>query len=146
MSNHSGTRYWVSISTEDNVKKCTAGGYLQGDQKTEPLLNDLSKGDFLLFYSPRTRYRDGKPLQHFTAMGTIEDDKAYPTAQGETTLWRRKVDFLSCGSSPIEPLVPSLNFIPDKEKWGLPFKKGLFPIDQADFEKIAQAMGIETEH
>jgi hypothetical protein len=49
--------------------------------------------------------------------------------------------FLEANDAPILPLLPALAFIPDKQRWGFPFRRGLFEIDSADFDRIAKAMG-----
>lgn len=143
MSDHSHTLFWITILTQDNVRKCQAGGYLQGDPKSAADLDALSKGDFVIFYAPRTLFRNGAPLQEFSALGVVKDDRTHGDPDlGEPV--RRKLDFLSAKPAAIQPLVEKLSFIPDKERWGLPFKRGLFQIKQVDFRVISEAMGIEA--
>jgi hypothetical protein len=60
--------------------------------------------------------------------------------------WRRKVVFLSVQEIAIEPLLDKLTFIKNKERWGFPFRRGLFEISSEDFSAIATAMGILHEH
>ena len=144
MNDHSQTLFWIAILTQDHVQKCQAGGYLQADSKTAADFDALSKGDFVVFYAPRTKFRNGSPLQQFTALGVVIDDRAQGEVDGEEPL-RRRLDFLPAQSASIVPLIPKLSFIPDKERWGLPFKRGLFQIKQPDFRVLSQAMGIEVE-
>ena len=35
--------------------------------------------------------------------------------------------------------------MPDKKRWGFPFRQSLFEVSQADFHRIAQAMGAELD-
>ena len=37
----------------------------------------MSRGDWLVFYSPKTKIDGGEALQKFTALGEISDDKSY---------------------------------------------------------------------
>jgi hypothetical protein len=97
----------------------------------------------MVFYSPRTRFRKGKPLQEFTALGMIEDGEPH-RVDGNRELWQCHMSFLETNSAPIKPLVKELTFLPDEERWELPFSKGLFEIEQVDFLRIAQAMGAGT--
>jgi hypothetical protein len=95
----------------------------------------------MAFYSPRTSYPDGDPLQHFTAVGRVDDDEPY---QAEMTpsfhAWRRRMRFLDCEEAPIHDLIGDLEFIADPKRWGLPFRRGLFEIGSKDFARIADAM------
>ncbi|MCA9987156.1 MAG: EVE domain-containing protein, partial [Anaerolineales bacterium] len=95
-------------------------------------------------YSPRTQFRDGDPLQSFTAIGTISDDAPYQVEMNPTFKpFRRDVAFLPCQETPIRPLLADLEFIVDKKRWGYPFRRGLFQIGAADFSRIAAAMGVD---
>jgi hypothetical protein len=51
------------------------------------------------------------------------------------------VETLAGDEAPIEPLIDSLDFIINKKQWGFPFRRGLFEIGDADFGRIAEAMG-----
>jgi hypothetical protein len=46
--------------------------------------------------------------------------------------------------APIRPLIEKLDFIPDKQHWGMPFRRGLFEISGRDFDRIAKAMRAEV--
>lgn len=138
--------YWVNTVSRAHVQAAVAGGFTQADHGKNTRLKHLSKGDWLVFYSPKTQFKGGEPLQAFTALGKITDGEAY---QVETTEdfhpWRRQMVFKEGNEAPIRPLVDDLDFIKDKEKWGFPFRRGLFKIDKVDFELIADAMNIKTE-
>ncbi len=41
---------------------------------------------------------------------------------------------------PIRPLLPMLGFISDEQRWGLPFRRGLFEVPAGDFGVIAGAL------
>jgi hypothetical protein len=101
----------------------------------------MSQGDWIAFYSPKTDYPQGDPLQAFTAIGRVLDDQPY---QVEMTPdfhpFRRNVEFLDCEESPIRPLIDQLDFIEDKKQWGFRFRFGLFQISEHDFEVIRAAM------
>lgn len=56
--------------------------------------------------------------------------------------WRRRVEFIECVEAPIRPLIEKLSFIENKQRWGFPFRRGLFEIEQTDFGLIAGAMGV----
>jgi hypothetical protein len=55
---------------------------------------------------------------------------------------RRDVDYKPCRETPIGALVPRLSFIRNKESWGYVFRFGQTEILQADFQIIADALGV----
>lgn len=138
--------YWINTISRDHVQRGVDGGFTQANHGKATNLRQLAQGDLIVFYSPRTSYPDGEPLQRFTALGRVLDTQPYQ-AEMTTTFhpWRRQMEFLPCTEAPIQPLVASLNFIADKRKWGFPFRRGLFQISQEDFVQIMQAMQISPE-
>jgi hypothetical protein len=74
---------------------------------------------WLVFYSPKTSLDDGERLQAFTAIGQVADDEPYQTEVAPGFVpWRRNVEFVDCVETPIQPLIDSLSFIEDKQRWG----------------------------
>lgn len=136
-------KFWINTVSRDHTRRGVAGGFTQAGHGRSTGLKRLAKGDAIVFYSPRTQLNGGEPLQRFTALGIVTDDEPY---QAEMTPdfhpWRRRVDFLLCGEAPIQLLLDDLSFIPDKRRWGYPFRRGLFEIPMDDFERIARAMGV----
>ena len=134
-------RYWVNTVSRSHVQIGVAGGFTQVDHGKNSRLKRLSKGDAIVFYSPRTEFQAGEPLQHFTAIGEIIDEAPY---QVEMTAdfhpWRRRVKFLPSAEVPIHPLIEQLDFIRNKKIWGFIFRRGLFEIGESDFKAIARAM------
>jgi predicted RNA-binding protein len=139
-------RYWINTISKDHVQAGVKGGFTQADHGKNTRLKRLSKGDYLIFYSPKTSLKDGETLQAFTAIGIIEDDAPY---QVEMTPdfhpWRRKVKFLKSEEVGIKLLLEHLTFIKGKQRWGYPFRMGLFEIQQGDFELIANAMCLTVK-
>ncbi len=139
-------RFWVNTVSRDHVQRGVAGGFTQADHGKNTRLKQLQRGDLLVFYSPKTHFKEGKPLQAFTALGKIIDEEPY---QVEMTAdfhpWRRNMAFFEAEEAPIRPLIEELSFMPNKEKWGCPFRRGLFEIDEADFRRIASAMQAELD-
>ncbi len=136
-------RYWMNTVSEDHVQAGVKGGFTQADHGKNTRLKRLTRGDYIIFYSPKTSLKDGKPLQAFTAIGTIEDDAPYQVEMTpEFHPWRRKVKFLASEEAEIKPLLEHLTFIKDKQRWGYPFRMGLFEIQKDDFELITNAMDV----
>lgn len=117
------------------------GGFTQAGHGKATGLKRLKAGDWIVFYSPKTSYQDGEPLQAFTAIGQVKDDELYQFEMAPGFVpWRRNVECKDCTELPIKPLIDELSFIQDKTHWGYKFRFGLFEIPKADFELIQAAM------
>jgi len=143
MADTDDRRYWINTVSRDHVMRGAEGGFTQADHGRATRLRKLARGDLLVFYSPRTAYPSGDPLQCFTALGRIADDEPYQVEMSPTFKpWRRNLEIVSTTEAPIRPLIVDLEFITDKKHWGAPFRVGLFPVGEADFARIAEAMGV----
>jgi hypothetical protein len=139
-------RYWVNTVSRDHVQRGVDGEFTQAGHGKPTGLKRMAKGDRIVFYSPRTELDGGEPLQAFTAVGEITDDAPYQVEMTpEFHPWRRKVRFGASEEAPIRPLIESLEFIRNKKSWGFVFRRGLFEIQESDFQKIARAMGASRE-
>ena len=135
--------YWINTISRDHVQAGVEGGFTQADHGKSTKLSRLKKGDYLVFYSPKTQLKDGETLQMFTALGKITDEEPYRFEMtAEFHPWRRKMAFVESCEAEIRPLLDNLSFIKDKKRWGFPFRRGLFEIPKADFKLIAEAMNV----
>jgi EVE domain len=140
------TQYWINTISQAHVRTGMAGGFTQADHGRNTRLRQLRRGDWLVFYSPRTEFRGGAPLQSFTAIGRIAEEIPYQVEMTPTFHpWRRAVTFAVSQEAPIQSLISDLTFIVDKQRWGYPFRRGLFRIERPDFEQIAAAMGVTLD-
>ena len=132
---------WINTVSRDHVMRGVRGGFTQANHGKPTMLRKMARGDWIVFYSPRTAYPDGEPLQAFTAIGRVADDEAYQAEMSpDFHPWRRSVEFLPCAEAPIRPLIDDLDFIADKKRWGYKFRFGVIPIDNHDLEVIRAAM------
>lgn len=139
-------RYWINTVSREHVMRGVAGGFTQADHGKATRLRKLGRGDLLVFYSPKTAYPDGEPLQRFTALGRIADDEVFQVEMTPTFHpWRRRLDIVPSHEAPIRPLIGDLEFISDKTHWGAPFRMGLLEVGEADFRRIAEAMGAAID-
>ncbi len=136
-------KYWINTISRDHVQRGVAGGFTQANHGKPTTLKRLKTGDWIVFYSPKTSYQDGEPLQAFTAIGQVTDDELYQVEMAPNfEPWRRNVEFYRCKETPIRPMIDELSFIKDKTHWGYTFRFGLFPIPKTDFLKIQQALRL----
>jgi hypothetical protein len=138
------TAYWIAIASRDHVLKAVEGGFCQVNHGKEAPLKKLNNGDRLVYYSPKARMRDGEPIQAFTATGEILDDVPYQVTATECFHpFRRRVRYLPAHEAPIRPLLPRLSFSRGNAAWGQVLRRGLFEIEPADYNVIAEAMAAE---
>ena len=137
-------RYWVGVVSREHVQGGVRGSFAQLCHGKERPLRRMRHGDWLIYYSPRTQREGGAPVQAFTAIGRVEDDRVYAYAMSESVVpYRRGVRYLPCREAPIVPLLDRLTFITNKQRWGYPFRTGHFEISKDDFVVIAAAMGVD---
>ena len=132
---------WGNTVSRDHVERGVAGGFTQANHGKPHMLRRMARGDWIVFYSPKTAFEGGEPLQAFTAIGRVADDEPYQVQMSaDFHPWRRNVDFLECAEAPIRPLIEQLDFIEDPSRWGYKFRFGVFAIDDHDLAVIRAAM------
>jgi hypothetical protein len=138
----SDRRYWIGVVSKEHVMIGVKGGFMQLNHGKRAPLQRLSACDGVVFYSPRTSYPDGEPLQAFTAIGRVKTGEVYQVAMtSRFKPFRTDVEWLKAKEAPIHPLIDELSFIKDKAHWGARFRFGHLNIGAADFARIAAAMG-----
>jgi hypothetical protein len=136
------TQYWIGVVSRSHVLRGVAGGFAQLCHGKAAPLKKMKAGDWFVYYSPKTDMADGEPLQKFTAIGCVVDDKVYQHQMAKDFIpYRRAIAYSRCNEAPIQPLITQLSFIKDPRRWGYPFRAGHIRISAADFWLIAQAMG-----
>jgi predicted RNA-binding protein len=134
-------KYWINVVSRDHVQRGVKGGFTQANHGKPHMLRRMHQGDWIVFYSPKTAYEGGEPLQAFSAIGEIADEEVYQEEMtADFTPWRRKVNFLKCQELPIKAVLDDLTFIRDRSHWGYQFRFGVFEINQQDFELIRGVM------
>lgn len=131
---------WIITVSRDHAERAVRGRFTQANHGKLHMLRKMARGDWIAFYSPKTGYPEGDPLQAFTAIGQVADDEPYQDGAAPEGPWRRNVDFLECAETPIRPLLENLEFIENKSRWGYQFRFGVFRIDDRDLEVIRSAM------
>jgi hypothetical protein len=132
---------WVNTVSRDHVERGVAGGFTQANHGRPWMLRKMARGDWIVFYSPKTTFQGGEPVQAFTAIGRVADDEPYQVQMSaDFQPWRRNVEFLECDEAPIRQLLEQLDFIEDPSRWGYKFRFGVFAIDDHDLAVIRAAM------
>ncbi|KAJ3078806.1 hypothetical protein HK100_010606, partial [Physocladia obscura] len=141
-------KYWIGVVSQPHVEFGVSGGFCQMHHGKVAALYRMKVGDGLIYYSPKTDMdpKKGKPLQSFTAIGSIIGEKPYQFAMNEnSTPFRLSVAYEpNVKAVSIRPLLDKLDFvrkIKNPAKWGMLFRAGHFEIGKNDFDLISAAMG-----
>jgi hypothetical protein len=147
-STQNTTHYWLGVVSQSHVQIGVSEGFAQLNHGKRAPLARMHRGDWLIYYSPRTGYPNGDLLQAFTAIGQVLTAEPYQvTIPSGFQPYRHDIRYLPCQPAPIHDLLPDLTFIPDKQHWGARLRFGHLPIPPSNFLLIAQAMQapISTE-
>lgn len=140
------THYWIGVVSRSHVQRGIEGGFVQLNHGKAAPLRRMAVGDWFVFYSPRTDYPAGEPLQAFTALGRITGDTIYQIEMAPDFIpFRRDVTFLPSQPAPIAPMLDALSFIHNPQHWGYVFRTGHFSVPETDFRRIAAAMGVDID-
>ncbi len=118
-------------------------GFVAFGHGKRSLVDSLSPGDTVIYYAPRTE-PDGDPVQAFVAHATVTGETARPRDYGARgTGWVRDADYDTVREVPVRPMLDELEFLAGRRKnWGMAFRGGRFSIGEADYARIARAMGL----
>ena len=134
-------RSWIGVVSRSHVLRGVEGGFAQVGHGKQAPLRRLARGDWLVYYSPRTAHPDGEPLRAFTALGQVEDDEPFRVAAGAGFHpWRRRVRYEPVRELPAAEVLDELELVPERRSWGVIVRRGLVEIGRADFERIARRM------
>lgn len=67
----------MNTVSRDHFLKGIEGGFTQANHGSPYNLKRMNYGDLMVFYSPKTNFKDGKALRHFTVLGNCIDEKPY---------------------------------------------------------------------
>jgi hypothetical protein len=137
----SAPHFWIGSAARDHVLQGVAGGFCQLSHGRPQPLERMHRGDWIAYYSGRESWDSNDPCHRFTALAKIVGEAAYQvTVSAEFHPYRREAHFYRVREIEIRPLVSDLAFIGNKQYWGLPFRRGVFQVDEPDFQRIASAM------
>jgi predicted RNA-binding protein len=139
-------RYWIGVASKDHVARGVTGGFCQLCHGKAQPLKRMERGDWIIYYSPKEAFGGDDTCQQFTAIGRVVGDDVYQFEMTPGFMpFRRAIKFLPAQATDIRPLIPQLNFIQNKSRWGYVFRFGHIEIPQEDFELIASKM-LPVEH
>jgi predicted RNA-binding protein len=135
------TKYFLICASKDHVVKGVESGFAQAGHGRLDLMSKPVKGDWVVYYSPKDKFENGKPLQKFTAIGQVVDEVPYqPNGRENFKPYRRDVEFKNSKDVEIRPLLENLSFIKNKKRWGFYLMSGFRELSKEDFTVIKNAM------
>jgi len=141
------TKYWIITASKEHVKKGVEGGFAQACHGKATPLKKMKKGDYVIYYSSKQYFDKKDKCQEFTAIGQVMSNHIYQFEMTpEFCPSRIDIDFLKSQDISIRPLIKDLDFIPNKQKWGYPFRWGTLQINKHDFQIISNLMLNGQEH
>jgi len=136
-------KFFIGVASKDHVSIGLEQGF--GQFCHGKSIARMSRGDIVVYYSPKLTINGSTACQQFTAIGKISDDAPYQVnmehvAEGFRP-FRRNIDYYRHAKPAlIRPLIPSLDCIKNKKHWGMCFRSGLLEIDRGSFDLIATQM------
>lgn len=134
-------KYWIVVASKDHVSSGISQGIAQACHGKSAPLKRMKAGDFVIYYSGKQTMGKPDKCQEFTAIGQVKDDEVYPFQMtADVCASRRDITFFEHRDISILPLIDDLQFIPNKQSWGYPFRFGILEINQHDFDIISTQM------
>lgn len=137
------TNYWIGVASYDHVKTAAEKGFAQLGHGKASALKGLNKGDWIVYYSPKTQLRGGEKVQAFTSLGKIVSQSCYQvTGSDNFHPYRVDVDYQKqVELADVRPLLSTLQLTKDRgDQWGLAFHRSKIKICADDFKAISKAM------
>ncbi len=134
-------KYWILTASKEHVQNGIKGGFAQACHGKETPLKKMKTGDYVIYYSSKLYFNKQDKCQEFTAIGKVISNKVYQFRMTEYFCpFRIDIDFFKTKSISILPLINDLEFIPNKQKWGYPFRWGTLQINEYDYKLISNLM------
>jgi hypothetical protein len=133
-------KHWLGVVSRDHVLRGVERGIAQIGHGKAAGLRRMSAGDGFVYYSPRSAYPEGAPVQAFTAIGRVADDEVWQADEGDFKPWRRRIDYEpDAHETPIADLKDRLA-LTATPNWGYALRRGLLELTPEDFALIHAAM------
>lgn len=131
---------WLGVVSAEHARRGVGLGIVQiGHGKRAPLLR-LHPGDGFVIYSPQEHLGDPPRVRAFTAVGTVAEGEVWQADEGDFHPFRRRMHWdADAEPAALDGLRGDL-LLTAQPNWGYQLRRGLIPLDDADFEAIRRAM------
>jgi hypothetical protein len=66
--------FWMGVASAEHARGGRDGGFAQLGHGKHMAVKSLSKGDWIVYYSPREGMGEGETVQAFTTIGRVTSD------------------------------------------------------------------------
>ncbi|MEZ5704875.1 MAG: EVE domain-containing protein [Burkholderiaceae bacterium] len=143
----SAGRCWIAVASAEHAlrgRDHRPMGFMQVCHGRQAPLQRLRAGDLIAYYAPARTMGGKDRLQSFVSLGTVQPGLPYAVDMGGGFVpFRRDVRYEQARPTPIAPLLDTLDFVEDRQRWGHRFRFGLFEVTAHDMALVARAMGVE---
>jgi hypothetical protein len=136
--------FWMGVASAEHARGGRDGGFAQLGHGKHMAVKSLSKGDWIVYYSPREGMGEGETVQAFTTIGRVTSDAPYRAEQAmDFNPYRVDVDYLTDAKpAPIKPLLNDLQLTRDHlSNWGIVMRGPKRKLEEEDMRRIAEAIG-----
>lgn len=137
-------RCWIAVACAEHAqhgRDHAPVGFMQVCHGKGGPLRRLAPGDVIVYYAPSTTMGGKDRLQSFVSLGVVQPGEPYQADMGGGFVpFRRDVRYVPAEPAPILPLLDALAFVENRQRWGYPFRHGLFEVPARDMWLIAEAM------
>jgi hypothetical protein len=110
-------KYWIIVASKDHVMWGVSLGIAQAGHGKRSGLARMTKGDKIIYYSPKVRFDGNEILQAFFAIGEVADEEIFQVGESpDFKPFRRNVHHIKTGEVRIAPLIQDLSFIGNKNR------------------------------
>ena len=136
-------RHVIGVVHRMQVETARREGFVAFGHGKRSLVETVSPGDKVIYYAPRTE-PEGDPVQAFVAHATVTGETPRERDFGAWGPgWIRDAVYDEAIEVPVRPLLDDLEFLEGRRRsWGMAFRGGRFTISEADYARIARAMGV----
>lgn len=140
---------WIVTISEDNLEETLKHELIGMPEGRRSLAKRMSPGDTIVLYVGKKRAGYGGPGASVSEFGPVvevtrpefhSDVPIWKSRSGEAFPCRVPVSLMSKGKAKAADVVPHLNFVRIKEKWGPYFLTGVRLISEDDYQRLVAAM------
>ena len=134
-------KFWIGVAHARQVGIIREKALVAFSRGQKAPVARMAKGDRVAYYAPRTDF-EGDPVQAFVALATVTDAAPFEAPLvDEATAWVRAARYRKVREAPVKPMLDELSFVTNPRHWGMAFRRSHFEVTEADFARIARAMG-----
>ena len=140
---------WIVTISEDNLQKTLKHNLIGLPERRRNLLKRVQQGDVVVFYIGKKRAGRGGPGASVSQFGPVAKVTGEEFSS-DTPIWASKgndlfrsrlpISLVSEGRVDAAIVIPHLDFVQNKDKWGLYFLTGIRKVSDEDYKTLLAAI------